>query len=97
MAGDLLCTRKAAPHGPATAALCWHEGKKSRKCGRFQTGKIIPSVIAERQPARVRNHWNGAAGAAVDAREKTIWRIAMYIGLGGLLILILILWLLGVI
>jgi hypothetical protein len=28
---------------------------------------------------------------------KRQWRIAMYIGLGGLLILILILWLLGVI
>jgi hypothetical protein len=60
-------------------------------------GKIIPSVIVDRRPARVRNHWNGAVAAAVEAREKTKWRIAMYIGLGGLLILILILWLLGVI
>jgi hypothetical protein len=97
MAGDLLYTRKAAPYGPATGRALLREGEKSRKCSYFQTGKIIPSNIADGQPARARNHWNGAAAAAVEAREKTKWRIAMYIGLGGLLVLILILWLLGVI
>lgn len=45
---------------------------------------------------RVRNDWNEAGAPTVSA-AKPIGRFAMYIGLGGLLILILILWLLGVI
>jgi hypothetical protein len=45
---------------------------------------------------RGRNEWNGERRPAVSAPTRN-GRNKMYIGLGGLLILILILWLLGVI
>jgi hypothetical protein len=45
---------------------------------------------------RSRNNWNGARPNAVVS-AKVITEEVMYIGLGGLLILILVLWLLGVI
>jgi hypothetical protein len=54
-------------------------------------GKIIPS-----RSSRERNDWNADRCLTVSAPTRN-GRNAMYIGLGGLLILILILWLLGVI
>ena len=45
---------------------------------------------------RLRNVWNGAGAKAVVS-ANVITEEVMYIGLGGLLILILVLWLLGVI
>ena len=45
---------------------------------------------------RSRNDWNDEAPPTVSDAKPTEERV-MYIGLGGLLILILILWLLGVI
>jgi len=45
---------------------------------------------------RYRNDWNGNPRLIVSEATRNR-RNAMYIGLGGLLILILILWLLGVI
>jgi hypothetical protein len=58
----------------------------------FQTGKIIP----QESSCRVRNDWNGAGPLTVSPAKPTEERV-MYIGLGGILVLILILWLLGVI
>ena len=58
----------------------------------FLTGKIIP----QEGSCRPRNDWNGAATLTVSAPKPTEERV-MYIGLGGILVLILILWLLGVI
>jgi hypothetical protein len=46
---------------------------------------------------RSRNDWNGATPLLVSAAKPNRGARVMYIGLGGLLILILILWLLGVI
>lgn len=45
---------------------------------------------------RERNDWNGVGAAPFEQQSKKREEY-MYIGLGGLLILILILWLLGVI
>jgi hypothetical protein len=45
---------------------------------------------------RLRNNWNGA-GQNTVVQAKVITEEVMYIGLGGILILILVLWLLGVI
>jgi hypothetical protein len=45
---------------------------------------------------RTRNDWNAEAPLTVSAATRKR-EVHMYIGLGGLLILILILWLLGVI
>lgn len=45
----------------------------------------------------MRNDWNGAAGHTVSAAKPKKEERVMYIGLGGILLLILILWLLGVI
>jgi hypothetical protein len=65
---------------------------KSSKSGAFLTGKMIPSTLVsaakrvERTAPPHRYSGNTKTGGS-----------AMYIGLGGLLILILILWLLGVI
>jgi len=44
----------------------------------------------------LRNDWNGAGPLTVSPAKPTEERV-MYIGLGGILVLILILWLLGVI
>jgi hypothetical protein len=44
---------------------------------------------------RGRNEWNGERRPAVSAPTRKREEMRMYIGLGGLLILILILWLLG--
>ena len=55
-------------------------------------GKIIP----KQRSCRTRNDWNGVASPTVSAPKPTEERV-MYIGLGGILVLILILWLLGVI
>jgi hypothetical protein len=55
-------------------------------------GKIIPW----RGLIRIRNGWNGGCRSAV-LTSKHNGRKRMYIGLGGILVLILILWLLGVI
>jgi hypothetical protein len=46
---------------------------------------------------RPRNEWNAEPSPTVSAATRKTGGIDMYIGLGGLLILILILWLLGVI
>jgi hypothetical protein len=55
-------------------------------------GKIIPIGCDE----RCRNDWNGLPSrVVVEAKQNT--EDNMYIGLGGILLLILILWLLGVI
>jgi hypothetical protein len=55
-------------------------------------GKIIPIGCDE----RCRNDWNGPPSrVVVEAKQNT--EDNMYIGLGGILLLILILWLLGVI
>ena len=67
------------------------KARKSSKSGTFSTGKIIPYGLN-----RLRNDGNDRGWIAVLARTRNR-RFAMYIGLGGLLILILILWLLGVI
>jgi hypothetical protein len=64
---------------------------KSSKSGTFLMGKIIPEAAS-----RIRNDGNGRPAFAVFTSNENR-RNAMYIGLGGLLILILILWLLGVI
>jgi hypothetical protein len=67
-------------------------GKKSSKCGTFQAGKIIPPQ------QRHGTVTSGTAGLfAPFHQQHEHGRNSMYIGLGGLLILILILWLLGVI
>jgi hypothetical protein len=66
--------------------------RKSSKSGRFWTGKLIPS----RPSCRLRNDGNIDAPLTVSAAKPKQERV-MYIGLGGILILILILWLLGVI
>jgi hypothetical protein len=67
-------------------------GQKSSKCAGFSTGKIIPREI---------RHGYATFGTERPRPQfslKTNRRnIPMYIGLGGLLVLILILWLLGVI
>jgi hypothetical protein len=68
------------------------KGQKSSKCGRLPTGKIIPYTFT----ARLRNDWNVGRPRGVGAAKETVEE-TMYIGLGGILILILILWLLGVI
>jgi hypothetical protein len=46
---------------------------------------------------RYRNEWNANGAPTVSPATRKTGGIEMYIGLGGLLILILILWLLGVI
>jgi hypothetical protein len=66
---------------------------KSSKSAALLVGKIIPAT----ETRRFRNDWNGWSPRAVCTRKSKIGRLVMYIGLGGLLILILILWLLGVI
>ena len=68
-------------------------GGKSSKSGDLQTGKIIPHLLSQ----RFRNDWNGAGPLMVLKVKAKSGGLVMYIGLGGLLILILILWLLGVI
>jgi hypothetical protein len=65
--------------------------QKSSESGTFQTGKIIPY-----RTSRPRNDWNAPEGLTVSTATRK-WEDFMYIGLGGLLVLILILWLLGVI
>jgi len=91
-----LIMRKAAPtpkvHAPPSRGYLPLRVRKSSKSGPLQTGKIIPRT----NTYRLRNDWNEARLLTVTA-AKPIGRFAMYIGLGGLLILILILWLLGVI
>jgi hypothetical protein len=67
-------------------------GRKSSKSGAFRTGKIIPQQSSSRR----RNECNHSAIETVSAPEPN-GSCTMYIGLGGILILILILWLLGVI
>ena len=67
-------------------------GRKSSKSGTLPPGKIIPSEIS----CRDRNDWNGRPTLLVSPAKPTRERV-MYIGLGGILLLILILWLLGVI
>jgi hypothetical protein len=67
------------------------KAQKSSKSGTFHTGKIIPIRLS-----RLRNDWNVRQGLTVSSATRK-WEELMYIGLGGLLVLILILWLLGVI
>ena len=66
--------------------------EKSSKSAPLRTGKIIPVSC---------DHASVTTGTRGDVPpfqfEHKNGRLAMYIGLGGLLILILILWLLGVI
>ena len=65
---------------------------KSSKSGMFRTGKIIPQAV--------RNGYitSGTSDRSLPFQQQhETGGIIMYIGLGGLLILILILWLLGVI
>jgi hypothetical protein len=57
----------------------------------FLTGKMIP------WQHRAASVTSGTPGGALPLRKQLNGRFLMYIGLGGLLILILILWLLGVI
>jgi hypothetical protein len=68
-------------------------GEKSSKSGDLRTGKIIPRQLSQRR----RNEWNGVGPVMVFKVKAKSGGLVMYIGLGGLLILILILWLLGVI
>jgi hypothetical protein len=68
------------------------EPRKSSKSGTFLTGKIIP----QSSYCRLRNDWNSTAELTVLTAKQTEERV-VYIGLGGILVLILILWLLGVI
>jgi hypothetical protein len=66
--------------------------RKSSKSAGLARGKIIPKWCDERR----RNDWNGPVSrVVVGAKQNT--EDKMYIGLGGILLLILILWLLGVI
>jgi hypothetical protein len=67
------------------------DGRKSSKSGTFRTGKIIPSNF------RCGDATTGTAPQPHRWSRKQKREEYMYIGLGGLLILILILWLLGVI
>jgi hypothetical protein len=60
------------------------------------TGKIIPQQDTQLRLERLRNGWNGSGFTRLESAKQS-WRNTMYIGLGGILILILILWLLGVI
>jgi hypothetical protein len=57
----------------------------------LQTGKIIP----QHSSYRYRNDWNAPPSPPVSPAKQE--ERVMYIGLGGILVLILILWLLGVI
>jgi hypothetical protein len=97
MALILSCKKRKAAHepwpgAPPSRGYLPLRVRKSSKSGYLPTGKIIPQTNIY----RLRNDWNEARFLTVTA-AKPIGRFAMYIGLGGLLILILILWLLGVI
>jgi hypothetical protein len=67
-------------------------GEKSRKSGTLLTGKMIPLA----NPAASETTGTTRPRFPFHTQNQTEERV-MYIGLGGLLILILILWLLGVI
>jgi hypothetical protein len=67
-------------------------GRKSSKSGMFRTGKMLPAIICH---GRVTSGTRGSLSPFHHQHETGGG--VMYIGLGGLLILILILWLLGVI
>jgi hypothetical protein len=93
MAFDLFANEKSGANGHRRGgrySRCG--GEKSSNSAAFTSGKIIPSTCTE----RLRNDWNGTGRALVlGAKQNT--EDNMYIGLGGILLLILILWLLGVI
>jgi hypothetical protein len=85
--------RKAPLESSAVeAAYLRASARKSSKSGTLRTGKIIPS----RNVTGAKRLERGASGGRFSSNTKT-GGMYMYIGLGGLLILILILWLLGVI
>jgi hypothetical protein len=65
--------------------------RKSSKSGTFQAGKIIPQT--RHGAATTGTWWCRTPFQHQDEKREFV----MYIGLGGLLVLILILWLLGVI
>jgi hypothetical protein len=93
MAGDLIAQEKSGtPRAPPLWRQSRNMAQKSSKCGALLTGKIIP----QQQSRRFRNVGNTERARAVDYAKQTTEDI-MYIGLGGILLLILILWLLGVI
>jgi hypothetical protein len=79
-------------HAPLVQRYLRARGQKSSKSGTLPEGKIIPQGAS----CPTRNDWNDDAALIVSAAKPTEERV-MYIGLGGILILILILWLLGVI
>jgi hypothetical protein len=84
------CERRRTGAAPSPRYLLEERGKSSKSAG-LRAGKIIPLLSG-----RVRNECNHSPRVTVSAAKPTEERV-MYIGLGGLLILILILWLLGVI
>ncbi|MBV9527367.1 hypothetical protein [Sphingomonas sp.] len=77
---------------PPSLGYLRHKANKSSKTGRLADGKIIPQTD---------NYASGTIATRMAVQrlfDQRKWRRAdMYIGLGGLLILILVLWLLGVI
>jgi hypothetical protein len=87
----LKCERRRHDAPPSRAYSRLSPGKSS-KSGTLLAGKIIPYKL----PERLRNVWNGALSGRLF-RQREELEASMYIGLGGLLILVLILWLLGVI
>jgi hypothetical protein len=89
----LLSNEKSGSHEePPSRCYLRASSRKSSKSGTLRKGKIIPAPSF----CRLRNDWNGDASPTVSAAEPKEERV-MYIGLGGILVLILILWLLGVI
>jgi hypothetical protein len=93
MALILSCECERRRKGDAVGGRYLRAGAgKSSKSSAFRSGKIIPAMIVT-YPQRLERgtrcqcfHW-----------QHIKWRKGMYIGLGGILVLILILWLLGVI
>jgi hypothetical protein len=86
-------TLKEPGRTPPSDALFAGRARKSSKSGTLPTGKIIPYA----GKSRARNDWNGPPALPVVPATGRNSEARMYIGLGGLLVLILILWLLGVI
>jgi len=83
----------APPERTALAGRYLRGGvEKSSNSASLSTGKILPYVV---------RHGSGTIGTAAlrrrFLRQNKTEECRMYIGLGGLLILILVLWLLGVI
>jgi hypothetical protein len=88
---SLKCERRRTK-APPRAAYSRARVQKSSKSGLLLEGKIIPA----RLPAACETSGTAQHRSSFHPQNQTEERV-MYIGLGGILVLILILWLLGVI